>query len=104
MLMRKGLSEREKLALFGLVTYPSQSDKEIASILKMKASTFSSIKHRLKNKGYFKNIRIPMLEGLGAELLCVTYTHFNKAVPLEIRVKQTSETIEVFEEIFYSVF
>ncbi len=101
--MHKGLSDREKLALYGLVKYPNLPDKEVASKIQMKISTFSSIKQRLREAGYYRTIRIPMLQRLGAELLCVIYTHFNQAVPLEVRVKKTSKTIEVFEEIFYSV-
>ncbi len=97
------LSRREKLALYGLVKYPHFTDKEIAHRVNMKVSTFSSIKQRLKKAGYFKRIRIPMLQRLGAELFCVIYTHFNQAVPLESRIQKTASTIEVFEEIFYSV-
>ncbi len=101
--MRKPLSDREKLSLYGLVRYPQSPDKEVASRIGMKISTFSSIKQRLKEAGYYKTIRVPMLQRLGAELLCVIYTHFNQAVPLEARVKKTARTIEVFEEIFHSV-
>ncbi len=97
------LSRREKLVLYGLVKYPHFTDKEIAHQVNMKVSTFSSIKQRLKKAGYFKKIRIPMLQRLGAELFCVTYTHFNQAVQLEARIQKTANTIEVFEEIFYSV-
>jgi len=101
--MRKSLSDRERLALYGLVRYPHSPDKEVASRIGMKISTFSSIKQRLKEAGYYRTIRVPMLQRLGAELLCVIYTNFNQAVPLEARVKKTTRTIEVFEEIFHSV-
>ncbi len=101
--MRSSLSDREKLTLYGLVRYPQSPDKAVASRIGMKISTFSSIKQRLKEAGYYKTIRVPMLQRLGAELLCVIYTHFNQAVPLEARVKKTTGTIEIFEEIFHSV-
>ena len=101
--MRKTLSDRERSALYGLIRFPHSPDKELATRIGMKTSTFSSIKQRLKEAGYYKTIRVPMLQRLGAELLCVIYTHFNQAVPLEARVKKTTGTIEVFEEIFHSV-
>jgi hypothetical protein len=40
---------------------------------------------------------------MGCQMLVATYTNFNPLIPLEERVAITGETIEVFEEIFFSV-
>ncbi len=96
------LSHNEKLALYGLIRFPLLKDREIAEIVGLKVTTFSSIKERLKTAGYYRTIQIPMLERLGAEILCVIYTHFNPAVPAAERARKTSKTIEISDELFYS--
>ena len=46
---------------------------------------------------------IPKLQSFGCEMLVVIYTHFSPLIPLFERVEITGATIEVFEEIFFSV-
>ena len=99
----KRLTEKEKLVLYGLIKYPQSTDGRLAEILDLKHSTVTSIRQRLGKNEYFRNIRIPMLQNFGCEMLVVIYTNFNPVIPLEERVKITGKTIEVFEEIFFSV-
>ncbi len=40
---------------------------------------------------------------MGCKMLVVIYTNFSPLIPLEERIEITGETIEVFEEIFFSV-
>ncbi len=86
-----------------MVKYPNYNDRELSNKIKVKLSTLTSIKRRLQEKDYFQVLTIPLLNKMGCELLSVIHTRFNPVIPLEERVKKTKSTIEVFEEIFYSV-
>ncbi len=99
----KLLNINEKSVLYGLVKFPTKNDKQISSILKMKESTFTSIKNRLFQHKMFKNYYIPMLNRLGCEILAIIFSNFNPIIPLKERVSITSEKIEVTEEIFLSI-
>lgn len=98
----KGLSANEKSLLYGLVRYPDRPDKEIAQLLGMGQSTFTTIKQRLRQRGYYKKVYIPAFQSLGMELLSVVYVEFNPGLTLEERVNLTKKNIEIFDEIFLS--
>ncbi len=100
---RNSLTKKEKLVLYGLIKYPEMSDGGLSSLLDLRLSTFSSIKRRLLKQNFFQSLIVPVLNRLGSELLAVIYTNFNPVIPLENRIKTTKKTIEVFEEIFFSI-
>ena len=97
------LTEKEKTTLYGIVRYPNFSDKQLSEKIELKHSTVTSIRHRLRNKEYFRSLIIPRLQNMGCNMLVAIYTNFSPLIPLEERVKITGKTIEVFEEIFFSV-
>jgi len=97
------LTDKEKLVLYGLVYYPETTDKILSEKLNLKHSTVTSIRHRLKENEYQRKIIIPKLQSMGCEMLAVIYTNFSPLIPLSERVEITGKTIEVFEEIFFSV-
>jgi len=97
------LTDKEKLTLYGLIRYSNITDKKLSEKLNLKHSTVTSIRHRLRKKEYFRSLTIPRLQNLGCELLAIIYTNFSPLIPLEERVEITGRTIEVFEEIFFSV-
>ena len=97
------LTDKEKLMLYGLVKYPRLTDKQLSDKLNLKHSTVTSIRHRLKENEYLRKLAIPKLQSMGCEMLVVIYTNFSPLIPLEERVVITGETIEVFDEIFFSV-
>ena len=97
------LTKKEQKVLYGITKYPQINDSELSDIINVKLSTLTTIKKRLYNQGYYRMLTVPLLNRLGAELLAVIYTTFNPVIPLEERVKKTKSTIEVFEEIFFSV-
>jgi CRP-like cAMP-binding protein len=76
---------------------------ELAEKLKMHYSTFCTIRKRLQDGSYYRTIRIPVLQKLGAEMLAVIYTMFNPAISVHERAKLTTRAIEISEELFYSV-
>jgi len=97
------LTPKEKLVLYGLVKYPQIRDKHLSEKLDLKHSTVTSIRHRLKENEYFRKLIIPRLQNMGCQMLVAIYTNFSPLIPLEERVEITGKTIEVFEEIFFSV-
>ena len=99
----KPLTKNEELVLYGLVKFPEKNDKQLAQLLEMKDSTLTSIKKRLEEQKFFKTLYIPMLNRLGCEMLGIISSTFNPIIPLEERIKITSEKIERFEEIFFSM-
>jgi len=97
------LTKNEEKALYGLVRYPEMRDSELASKLDVKLSTLTSIKRRLSDQGFFRSLTVPMANRLGCELLAVIYAQFNPVILLEERIRTTKKSIEVFDEIFFSV-
>ena len=97
------LTHKEKLMLYGLTKYPQLSDKQLSEKLNLKHSTVTTIRHRLKENEYLRKLIIPKLQSMGCEMLVVIYTHFSPLIPLLERIEITGKTIEVFDEIFFSV-
>ena len=97
------LTPKEKIMLYGLVKYPNFTDKQLSVKLKLKHSTVTSIRHRLRENEYIRRLIIPSLQNMGCQMLVTIYTNFSPLIPLEERVDITGKTIEVFEEIFFSV-
>jgi DNA-binding MarR family transcriptional regulator len=101
--MHEDLSRNEKKVLYYMFKHPLLNNRELAQEIGMNQSTIASIRQRLYNGGYFRTVRIPVMQNLGCELLVAIHTDFNPAIPLEQRVKTTKKMIEVFDEIFYSI-
>ena len=102
--MKKSLlTKKEGEVLHGLVLYPELNDSELSSIIDVKLSTLTSIKRRLADRGFFSRLTVPMVNRLGCELLAAIYMQFNPVIPLEKRIQTTKRTIEVSDEIFFSV-
>jgi len=97
------LTKKEEVMLYGLVRYPNLTDKQLSEKLNLKHSTVTSIRHRLRKNEYFRKLMIPRLQNMGCQMLVAIYTNFSPLIPLEERVEITGETIEVFDEIFFSV-
>ena len=103
MMKKFELTLKEKMILYGLVKYPDLTDRQLSEKLKIKQSTVTAIRNRLKEKGYFRKLIIPRLQNMGCQMLVTIYTSFSPLIPLEERIKITGKTIEVFDEIFFSI-
>lgn len=101
--MPEDLSRNERIVLWGLVAHPDLNDLELAKKLEMHYSTLCTVRKRLQDNDYYRTIRVPVLQRLGAEMLAVIYTVFNPAISVQERAKITTRTIEISEELFYSV-
>jgi DNA-binding MarR family transcriptional regulator len=97
------LTSKEKTMLYGIVSYPQLTDKELSEKLDLKHSTVTSIRHRLKKDGLIRKLIIPHLQNINCQMIVVIYTNFSPLIPLQERIEITGKTIEIFEEIFFSV-
>ncbi len=97
------LSKNERRVLCGILGKPTATDKEMADYLSMSQSTLTTIRHRLRGKGYYRLVAAPLMQNLGCEMLALIHTDFNPMVPLEERVQKTSKVVEASPEIFFSL-
>ncbi len=97
------LTKNEKKVLYGITRYPALNDSDLSRVINVKLSTLTSIKRRLSTEGYYRSLMVPLVNRLGCELLAIIYMQFNPVIPLRERVETTKRTIEVFDEIFFSV-
>ncbi|MGB9635768.1 MAG: hypothetical protein ACPL1Y_00745 [Thermoplasmata archaeon] len=74
------LTSKEKFALYYLVKYPISPDRELAERTKLKLSTVTAIRRRLRAMGLYRGINIGLLTNLGAELLTVSYGTLDRLV------------------------
>ena len=97
------LTKNEKKVLSGTCAHPQITDSELSKLIQVKLSTLTSIKRRLTAEGYYRPLIFPLPNRLGCELLAIIYMQFNPVIPLKQRMETTKRTIEVFDEIFFSV-
>lgn len=79
------LTEKEKKTLAAIIRYPTKTDKEICDEINLNLSTVTAIRRRLLAARYYKTVRAPMVQYLGAELLTIAYGELNNAIPREKR-------------------
>jgi PAS domain S-box-containing protein len=73
------LTQKEKLVLYGIAAYPELNDRELSSKIKLKRSTITAIKHRLRKQNLYRTANIPNLRALGCELIGFAYGKFSKS-------------------------
>ncbi|MHA2250081.1 MAG: hypothetical protein ACXAD7_06955 [Candidatus Kariarchaeaceae archaeon] len=97
------LSQNEARVLHSLVKWPNLTDQAIHSEIGMKKSTFSSIKTRLKENGFYNRYFIPNFPRIGFELLMIQYGQLNRFTTFDERMRIAGETLSSFTEDFYGV-
>ena len=98
------LNKNEKLVLYGLVKYPLFNDRELGLKIKLKMTTVTAIKNRLKKNGYYYTVRIPVLQNLGCEILMASLLKFNPIKGNDDSLKAHEEVIgEKVPEIIFSI-
>jgi len=68
---RVSLTEKEQLVLWGFCRYPLLNDEELARNMKLKRSTLTAIKNRLKGKNWFKLNYIPNFHKMGCQFFSI---------------------------------
>jgi DNA-binding MarR family transcriptional regulator len=99
----EALSKNEMLTMYGLVRYPTYNDRVLANEIKLKMSTVTAIRNRLKREGYFRTVRVPYLERLGGELLVVTTSRLNILKPREELLRALKDIVGSIEDVFYAI-
>ena len=97
------LSQNEARVLHSLVKWPQETDQAIHSQINMKKSTFSSIKTRLKEQGYYQRYYIPNFPVIGFELFEIMFGQLNRFTSIEERLRIAGDTIKSFVEDFLVV-
>ncbi len=96
------LTKNEKLTLYGLVRYPTLTDRELSEKIGLNQSTINKIKNRLKKADIYFTIRVPFLQHLGAELFAVIYGSFPSVTLTDSTLDAFDNTEVRFEEAFYA--
>jgi hypothetical protein len=99
--MKKSLNENEKVALYGLVKYPTLQDSDVAEKIDLKYSTFNLIKKRLKKRDYYHTVAIPCLQQLGCELINVNVGWIAPRSDLKLSVVVPPQEMLKNPEFFY---
>ncbi len=97
------LSQNEARVLHSLIKYADKSDQIIHQSINMKKSTFSSIKTRLSEQGYYRKYYIPNFPKIGFELLLVMFGELNRFSSYEERIRVAGDTVRSFDEDFHVV-
>ncbi len=97
------LNKNEKLVLYGLIKHPLLNDRELSEKIKLKMTTVTAIKNRLKSNKYYYILRIPVLQNLGCELLMTSFIQYNPVKTEEERIETYNESFnDKLPEIVYS--
>jgi len=94
------LSRNEQIVLYHMVKHPTLSDLEIFEKIQMKQSTYSTIKKKLREEGYYYDSYAPILQHLGSELLVLWYVTLNRKTCTEDRLALTRGNILAATDIF----
>ena len=97
------LSENESRVLWALIKYPEETDQTIHSMIRMKKSTFSSIKTRLREQGFFERVYVPNFPKIGFELFLIMFGQLNRFSTFEERMRVAGDSLKEFVEDFYVV-
>jgi DNA-binding MarR family transcriptional regulator len=90
---KTNFTPKEKLVLYGLCKYPQLRDEELSKKLKIKRSTITSIKNRLKNQKAFTIIYLPNFAMFGGSILSTINCKFNGPI------KERKELIAKIKDI-----
>jgi DNA-binding MarR family transcriptional regulator len=98
------LNKNEKLVLYGLIKYPLFNDRELSEKIRLKMTTVTAIKNRLKKNNYYYTVRIPVLQNLGCELMMTSYLRYNPLKTEKERIKGHNDKLaDRTPEIVYSI-
>lgn len=94
------LTGKDKIVLYGLTQYPEMSDIALSEKLGIPRTTVTGIKNKLRKREFYQKINIPDLQGIGCELLSVSYIKFNPIGTFEKRRKDIKEIFKQPELIY----
>ncbi len=100
---RNGLTDKERITLKGLVSYPNLNDKHLAEKFGLKLSTVVSIKRRLNEYGFLRPANVPNFYRLGFELFTVEFGAFNQAISSSLIRKILKKALHKNPNVIYTL-
>lgn len=101
-MVKDNVSQNERLTLFGLTRYPTFNDRQLSEKLKIKMSTVTAIKNRLKRTRLFSSARIPFMYKLGCEMISICYARLNPLVPHSAMIKTMTKVVNDLPECVWA--
>jgi len=95
------LSENEKTILYNLIKYPLFNNRELSEKLGFKLSTVTACRRRLKEKGFFSTVRIPITTNIGCEIMSIAFAQFISTLSLNERLKLGSKLDIEHPDVFW---
>lgn len=99
--MKLDFTPAEKAVLHGLVKYPTLNDRQLSEIIKVKPSTTTAIRRRLRERGVFHTKRMPMANRLGYEILVFVFGRI-KPDTAKSELKKLLKWVQDAPGIFYA--
>jgi|GEM_PF-4180816 len=86
--MKTRMTNKQKIALWGLIKYPAFNDREVSDKIKMKLSTLTTIRYRLLEDKIYKMVNVPLVNRMNFELavffiLKISPSGKNKELPIK---------------------
>lgn len=72
------LRDIERRVIMAIATNPLLTDEQQAEVVKIKRTTFTAMKNRLKSRKFFFQSNIPFLQNFNCDFLRIGYGSFNK--------------------------
>jgi len=96
----RNYTEKEKLAMCGLVKYPELNDRELAEKLDLKHSTITAIRRRMEKANDLTTVKLPMLQNFGFELMVISYGRLNHNITVENKDKILKKCASLHQNSF----
>jgi len=97
---RRNLTTKEKVALKGLVEFPTLPDNAIANKVGISRQALSSMRQKFEAEGLIKTLNIPKPALIGAEILVFSHILFNPDCLLEDRKRGVKLVLEGSPVVF----
>ena len=97
---RRNLTTKEKLALMGLIQYPTLPDNAIANKVGISRQALSSMRQKFEDDGLIRTLNIPNPSLIGAEILVFSHILFNPDCLLEDRKRGVKMVLEGSPVVF----
>jgi hypothetical protein len=62
------MTNKQNIALWGLIKYPAFNDRETSDKIKMKLSTLTTIRYRLLDDKTYKMVNVPVVNRMNFEM------------------------------------
>jgi PAS domain S-box-containing protein len=95
------LTNKEKIVLYGIAAWPMLNDLELSAKLKLKRSTVTAIKNRLREEKWFFTLMVPNFYALGCEISSLIHCNFNTNLKERKNLGITDEILNRPEIVFF---